>query len=66
VGLLLKVSQRVELGVYLQDDIAALAAVAPRRPAARHIFLAPEGDGTVAAIPSFHMNLGFIEKHECT
>src|SRR5580700_8537918 len=48
------------------DHISALAAVAARRAAARHIFFAAEGHAAVAAVPRLHSNFRLIDKHGCS
>ena len=62
-ALVAEVHQRGEVVVHAQDDIAALAAVAAVRAASGHIFLAVEGNGTIAAVARLHRNLDFINKH---
>jgi hypothetical protein len=46
-----------------EPDIAALAAVAARRSAARHEFFAPESRYAVAAVAGFDFNFCAINKH---
>src|SRR5580692_3777000 len=55
--------QRVVALAGFHDDIAALAAVAARRAAARNIFLATKGHATVAAVAGFHPNFSFVDEH---
>ena len=55
--------QRVVVRVGFQKNAAAMAAVAPGRSAARHIFFAAERDAAIAAVSRFHINLCFIDKH---
>src|ERR1700691_1346966 len=57
--------QRIVALARLHPDVAALAAVAARRAAARNEFLPPERHAAIAAIPSLDSNFGFIDKHEC-
>ena len=45
------------------EDVAASATVAATGSTARHKFLAPEGKAAVAAIPGFHADSDFINKH---
>jgi hypothetical protein len=45
------------------DDVAAAAAVAARRPAARHEFFATEGEAAIAAVASFDPDFGFVNEH---
>ena len=47
-----------------EDHAAAVASIAARRPAARHIFLAAKGDAAVAAVAGLYVNLGFVNKHD--
>ena len=62
-ALVAEVHQRGEVVVHAQDDIAALAAVAAVRATCGHIFLAVEGNGTIAAVTGLHRHLDFINKH---
>ena len=55
--------ERVVALARFHPDVAALAAIAARRPAARHEFLPPERHAAVAAIPGLDSNFGFIDKH---
>jgi len=57
-----KVDQRVQAFVDLGDDIAAVAAIATVRAAARNIFLTPKADAARPAVPSFNVDFGLIEK----
>jgi hypothetical protein len=45
------------------EDVAAAAAIAATGSTARNKFLAPEGKAAVAAIPGFHADSDFINKH---
>ena len=56
--------QRVVALARFHPDVAAPAAIAARRPAARNELLPPERHAAVAAIPSLHSNFGFIDKHD--
>ena len=47
-------------------DIAAVAAIAPVRPAARHEFLAPKAACAVAAAAGCDTDTDFIDKHRST
>jgi hypothetical protein len=40
-----------------------VAAVAAARPAARHSFLASEGETAAAAVPGRHVDVHFIDEH---
>ena len=55
--------QRIVVGVRLQVNRAAMAAVAARRSAARNILLPAEGHAAISAVAAFHHNLGFVSKH---
>src|SRR5215471_633027 len=65
LGIESKVHERIVTLARLHDYVAAPAAVATRRPSARNIFLAPERDTTVAAIPGLDSNCGLINEHLC-
>ena len=52
-----------DIGIDIQDDRAALAAVAAGRAALGDIFLPPPGDNTVAAIACSHFYFNTIYKH---
>ena len=56
------VDQGVELGIDPRDDVAAVAAVAAVRAAARDVLLPPEADAAVAAVAALHVDLGLIEE----
>jgi len=55
--------QGVVVGVRFEIDAAARPAVAARRSAARHKFLAPEGDAAVSAVAGLYVDFGFVNKH---
>src|SRR6266705_5233599 len=55
--------KRVVVYVGFEIDAAAMAAVAPRRTAARHVFFAPEGHAAVAALAGLHEYFGFVNEH---
>ncbi len=57
-----EIGQRVQVGIALQIDRAAIAAVAAVRPALRDVFFAPESDDAVAAISGFDFDFGFIDE----
>ena len=44
-------------------DVAAFAAIATGRSAARNIFLAPEGNAAVPAAASFNPDFSFVDEH---
>ncbi len=46
-----------------QGDVAAAAAIAAARPAARDILLPPEGQAAVAAVAGLHQNSSFVEEN---
>ena len=56
------VDQGIEGVRRLDDNIAALAAVAAIRAAKGHIFLAPEGQAPRAAIAGFQVYFGLIKE----
>ena len=56
------VDQGVETVDGLDPDVAAVAAVAPVRPAVGDEFLAPERDGARAAVAGTNVDLGLVEK----
>src|SRR4051794_38650094 len=58
--------QSVIVGIGFQENAAAMAAVAARGSAARDVFFAAKGHATVAAVPGFHKNFGFVDKHSET
>ena len=57
-----KVDQRVEAGDRLEDDVAALAAIAAVGAAIFDVLLAPEADGAGAAGARADEDLGLVEK----
>ena len=57
-------NQRVMPLAGFHDDVATIAAVPARRPAARDKLFASEREASVAAIPSFYSNCGFIDEHK--
>ena len=62
-GVETEVHQRIVALARLHPDVAAPAAIASRRPAARNELLPPEGHAAVATVSSLHSNFGFIDKH---
>ena len=61
-----EVDQRVEALHRLEDDIAALAAIAAIGSAVFDVLLAPETDGPRAASARFQIDLGLVEEmHGC-
>src|SRR5271167_2464760 len=63
LGIEAEMHQRVVALAGLHDDVAAAPAVAARRTAARHEFLAPEGHAAVAPIARLHADSRFINEH---
>src|SRR5581483_1913002 len=61
-ALVVEIQQRGEVRVYLQEDAAAVPAVAAIGAAVGHLLLAAKGDHAVAAVARLHLNLGFIYK----
>ena len=57
-----EVDQRIEPGHRLDDDVAALAAVAAVGTAELDEFLAPEADGAGAAGARFHVDFRLVEE----
>ena len=57
-----EVDQRIEAGHRLEDDIAALAAVAAVGPAEFDELLAPEADRARSAGAGLHVDLGLVEE----
>src|SRR5690348_5782283 len=55
--------ERVVVGVRLDINVAAIAAVAAGWAAARNVFFAAKGHAAVAAIAGFDKNFGFVSKH---
>ena len=57
-----EVDERVQVGHRLEDDVAALAAIAAVRAAELDELLAAECDHAIAAIAGAQMDLGLVEK----
>ena len=66
VFLVTEVEERGHARRRFKYDIAAVAAVATVRPAARDEFFAPKAACTVAAAAGFDMDTDFIDKHRRT
>src|SRR5271166_2846760 len=64
-GIEAEVDQRIVALAGLHDHVAALAAVAARRPSARNIFFAAEGHAAVATVAGFDSDFSFIDEHKC-
>src|SRR5690606_22616699 len=62
VRLVAEVDERAQARIDLQDDVAALAAVAAVRPAHRYELFTPEADAAVAAVAGFHVDARFVVK----
>ncbi len=60
-----KVDQRIVALARFQNDIAATAAVAAGRAAARDKFLPAKGHASVAAVAAFDPDDRFVNKHAC-
>src|SRR6185437_10791565 len=58
-----EVHQSVVALAGFHDDVAATAAIAARRAAARDVLLAPESEASVAAVTGLYANFGFIYEH---
>src|SRR5271163_298441 len=56
--------QRVVVRIRFDVDVAALAAIAAGRSAARDVLLPAKRDAAVAAVAGFDGDFGFIRKHE--
>src|SRR5438552_14752316 len=62
-GIEAEVHQRVVALAGFHVDVAALAAIATGRSAARNIFLAPEGNAAVPAAASFNPDFSLVDEH---
>ena len=62
-GIEAEVHQRVVALAGFPVDVAALAAIATGRSAARNIFLAPEGNAAVPAVAGFNTDFGLVDEH---
>ena len=58
-----KVNQRVMALAGLQDNVAAMTAVAARRTAARNELLPAKGHASVAAVARFDLDDCFVNEH---
>src|SRR5580698_8444320 len=58
-----KVHQRIMAQRRRHKNVAAMPAIAARRPAARDELLAPEGHAAIAAITGLYADSCFINKH---
>jgi hypothetical protein len=54
--------QRVQIAIGLRINAAAATAVAAARPAARHVFLAPESGDPVAALAGVYFDVRFVDE----
>ena len=67
LGLVLGVEAEVDEGVVRErgghEEVATMASVASGWASTRDEFFAPEGHATVAAVPGFYANFGFVNKH---
>jgi hypothetical protein len=66
VFLVAEVEERGHARRCFKDDIAAVAAIATIRPAARHEFFAPKTARAVAAAAGSDLNTDFVDKHRRT
>jgi hypothetical protein len=55
--------QRVVVRIRFQVNASAMPAIASGRSPARHEFLPPERHAAVPAVPSFHKDFCFVNKH---
>jgi hypothetical protein len=58
-----KLEQRVLMFISHKDYVAAAAAIAAARAAARDVLLPAKGQAAVAAIAGFDQNSDFIDEH---
>lgn len=66
-GSMLQIEQRAQVDVREEDDIASMSPVAARGSALGSKFLAPKGNGAVAAVAGFNWKNNFIYKsHDAT
>ena len=56
--------QGVVVRIRFEINVAAVAAVAARRAAARNILLPAEGHAAIAAVAGLHRDFGFVSKHD--
>ena len=62
-ALALEEGEVTAVGVGYEDDVAAVAAVAPVGASPRHVLLAPEAERAVAAAAASHLDPGAIVEH---
>jgi hypothetical protein len=55
--------ERVVVWIGFEVDAAAVTAVAAGGAAARHVFLAAEGDAAVATVAGLYEYFSFVDKH---
>jgi hypothetical protein len=58
-----EVAQRRHTGLGDQDDVPAVATVAAIRTSSRHVGLAAEGPGAIAAITCRHVDADVVSEH---
>jgi hypothetical protein len=58
-----EMQQRVVVEAGNENNITAVAAIAPAWSAARHIFFATKGKATIAAVAGLYGNENFVDKH---
>src|SRR6267143_4637014 len=57
-----EVEERSEALVRFEDDVAAVPAVAPRRPSPRRVLLPPERHRARAAVACLDEDFGFVDE----
>src|SRR3954464_2281046 len=63
LGIEAEMHERVVALAGLHDDVAALATIAARKPAARNVLPAAEGHTAVAAVAGFDSDLSVVDEH---
>jgi hypothetical protein len=58
-----ELQQGVFVGIGLEIDIAAIAAVTTTGTAAGNELFPPEGDASMAPVTGFYSDSGFVDKH---
>jgi hypothetical protein len=57
---MVKIKQRIDIGVDFQDDITASSAIPSIRTTSRLVFLTVEMDHPIATPPGFNVNFCFV------
>ena len=65
LAMVTEVKERGRTAIHTEHDVAAVAAVAARRAASRHVLFAVERHSTVAAIARLYVNFGFVNDTLC-